>query len=201
MSVLEWREEDVMKLLLFHGTVRKGQYTRYVTEFVKEVALQRDGVAVTVVDPAELDITFETEGNRERLFPKLTKQVTEADAYIIVAPEYNHSFPGSLKYVLDLHLKEYIHKPVALVGVSSGPFGGTRMIESLVNVVRELGMVATFSDMPVSMVKEEFADGKVNDKAKWEKRANTMLDELLWMAEVLRYGRENIASRYHTSSS
>ena len=54
---------------------------------------------------------------------------------------------GSLKSVLDLLLKEYIHKAVAFVGVSAGPWGGTRVIESMVPMVRELGLAVTFSDL------------------------------------------------------
>ena len=67
-----------------------------------------------------------------------------ADGLVIVAPEYNHGYPGILKHALDTNLKEYIHKPVGLCGVSAGGFGGTRVIESLLPVMRELGMVTIF---------------------------------------------------------
>ena len=48
--------------------------------------------------------------------------VGRADGLILVVPEYNHSFPGLLKHVLDTNLKEYIHKAVGVCGVSAGPF-------------------------------------------------------------------------------
>ena len=79
--------------------------------------------------------------------------VERADGLIIVAPEYNHSFPGLLKHVLDTNLKEYIHKAVGVCGVSAGPFGGARMIQSLVPVLRELGLVR-FSGMSISARRE-----------------------------------------------
>jgi NAD(P)H-dependent FMN reductase len=63
---------------------------------------------------------------------------------ILVVPEYNHSFPGLLKNVLDTNLKEYIHKAVGVCGVSADPFGGERMIESLLPVLRKLGLVTVF---------------------------------------------------------
>ena len=78
---------------------------------------------------------------------EFSAMVARADGLILVVPEYNHSFPGLLKHVLDTNLKEYIHKAVGVCGVSAGPFGGARMIQSLVPVLRELGLVTIFSDV------------------------------------------------------
>jgi len=75
---------------------------------------------------------------------------------VIVSPEYNHGYPGALKSVLDLLLKEYIHKAVAFVGVPAGPWGGTRVIEALVPTVRELGLAVTFADLDFPKVQEKF---------------------------------------------
>lgn len=65
----------------------------------------------------------------------------QADGIVIVTPEYNRGYPGLLKYVLDTNLKEYIHKAVGICGVSAGGFGGARVIENLLPVLRELGLV------------------------------------------------------------
>ena len=65
----------------------------------------------------------------------LTVGRMERDGLVVVTPEYNHGYPGVLKSVLDLLLKEYIHKAVAFVGVSAGPWGGTRVIEAMVEPV------------------------------------------------------------------
>jgi NAD(P)H-dependent FMN reductase len=111
-----------------------------------------------------------------------------------VAPEYNHSFPGLLKHVLDTCLEEYIHKAAGIVGVSAGPFGGTRVVQSLLPVLRELGLMTTFTDLNFSKVGDAFDEGgKILDQAVWSKRTTNFLDELLWMSAVLRYGRENIS--------
>jgi NAD(P)H-dependent FMN reductase len=45
--------------------------------------------------------------------------------------EYNHSYPGELKMLLDMLFSQYAHKPVGICGVSSGAWGGTRMVEQL----------------------------------------------------------------------
>jgi NAD(P)H-dependent FMN reductase len=69
-----------------------------------------------------------------------------ANGLILVVPEYNHSFPGLLKHVLDSHLEECIHKAAGICGVSAGLFG-VRMIENLLPVLRELGLVTIFLDV------------------------------------------------------
>jgi NAD(P)H-dependent FMN reductase len=117
---------------------------------------------------------------------------------VIVTPEYNHGYPGSLKAVLDLLLREYVHKPVAFVGVSAGPWGGARVIEAMVPMVRELGLAPTFTDLNFPSVQKKFDDrGQLLDSA-YEKRASEFLDELEWMATVFRWGRQNVPSKYHS---
>jgi NAD(P)H-dependent FMN reductase len=125
--------------------------------------------------------------------PVFADKLTMADALVIVTPEYNHSFPGLLKHVLDSCLKEYIHKAAGIVGVSAGPFGGVRAIQDLLPVIRELGLVNIFWDVNFANVANAFDEsGKLLDQA-FIKRAGKFLDELIWMAHTLRYGRNNIA--------
>jgi NAD(P)H-dependent FMN reductase len=112
---------------------------------------------------------------------------------VLVVPEYNHGYPGLLKHVLDTNLKEYIHKAVGICGVSAGGFGGTRVIQNLLPVMRELGLVTIFWDGNFSNVQNIFdADGRLLDHA-FIRRTEKFLNELIWMAKVLRYGRENVA--------
>lgn len=117
-----------------------------------------------------------------------------ADGLILVVPEYSHGYPGMLKHALDSNLKEYIHKAVGVCGVSAGGFGGTRVIEALLPVLRELGLVTTFWDGNFSGAQKLFAeDGEILDVATHIKRIDKFLGELLWMSKVLRYGREKVS--------
>jgi NAD(P)H-dependent FMN reductase len=119
--------------------------------------------------------------------------MTRADALVIVSPEYNHSFPGLLKHVLDSCLKEYIHKAVGIVGVSAGPWGGSRAIVNLLPALRELGLVTIFWDVNFATVHKVFDErGALMDET-YRKRADKFLAELVWMARTLRHGRQNIA--------
>jgi NAD(P)H-dependent FMN reductase len=112
---------------------------------------------------------------------------------VIVVPEYNHGYPGMLKHALDTNLKEYIHKPVGICGVSAGAFGGARAIENLLPVVRELGLVAIFWDLNFPKVGSVFdpESGALLEPA-YRKRFEKFANELVWMARVLGHGRANV---------
>jgi NAD(P)H-dependent FMN reductase len=119
-----------------------------------------------------------------------------ADGLVIVTPEYNHSCPGLLKHVLDTNLQEYIHKAVGICGVSAGSFGGTRVIQSMLPIMRELGLMTIFTDGNFSQVHELFDEsGNLKDQS-YVRRIAKFLDELIWMSKVLRWGRENVPSDY-----
>jgi NAD(P)H-dependent FMN reductase len=154
---------------------------------------KRDQVATELIDIADVPMPVHDAGEAIK-DPTFAAKMTAADGIVIVAPEYNHSIPGLLKHVLDTCLKEYIHKAAGIVGVSAGPFGGTRMIENLVPVLRELGLVTIFYDINFGGVKKAFDDdGKLIDNA-YVRRADRFINELIWMATVLRYGRENVSA-------
>jgi NAD(P)H-dependent FMN reductase len=125
--------------------------------------------------------------------PAFSATIERCDGLILVAPEYNHGYPGLLKHALDMNLKEYIHKVVGICGVSAGPFGGARVIEQLLPVMRELGLVTIFEDVNFGTVQKLFDEkGKLLDQ-NYIRRVDKFLNELIWMARVLRHGRENIA--------
>ncbi len=95
--------------------------------------------------------------------------------------------------MLDTNLKEYIHKAVDVCGVSAGPFGGARMIQSLVPVLRELGLVTIFSDVYFGTAGKLFdpATGAITDPA-YPRRLDKFLNELVWMSRALRHARETL---------
>jgi NAD(P)H-dependent FMN reductase len=173
------------------GTTRQGRASVHVARFVAGLLERRAGVVTELIDLATVSLPV-TDAGESIKDARFADAMTRADALVIVAPEYNHSFPGLLKHVLDSCLQEYIHKAVGIVGVSSGPFGGVRVIQSLLPVMRELGLVNIFWDINVGSVGKVFAeDGRLLDEA-FIRRSDKFIRELIWMAKTLRHGREQV---------
>jgi NAD(P)H-dependent FMN reductase len=178
------------------GTTRPKRESIKAARLVEKVGKSIEEIEVQLVDPGDYNFPFD--GNDpENKDPKYTELTARADAFFIVTPEYNHGYPGTLKRMLDSELKNYIHKPVAFAGVSNGIFGGARVIEALVNTVREMGMAVTFSDVYFPKVQELFDEnGNIKDEG-YTRRIERGFTELIWMAKSLKWGRENLESIYH----
>lgn len=178
------------------GTIRPGRRSEHIAQFIEKIGKDIEEIEVKLVDP--LDYKFPFDGNdQENKDPRYSELTLRADAFFIVTPEYNHSFPGTLKRMLDSELENYIHKPVAFAGVSNGIFGGARAIEALLHPVREMGMVATFADLYFPQAHTLFDEkGNIKDEG-YTRRVQRGYRELIWMAKALKWGRENVESIYH----
>ena len=173
------------------GTSRKGRQSGNVARFVIEQVKKRAGVETELIDVCALPMRLDDAGEQMK-DPAFSATIERCDGLVIVVPEYNHGYPGLLKHALDMNLKEYIHKAVGICGVSAGSFGGARVIEALLPVMRELGLVTIFWDVNFGNVEKLFDEqGNLLDQ-KYVRRLDKFLNELVWMARVLRYGRENI---------
>jgi NAD(P)H-dependent FMN reductase len=181
------------------GTNRKLRKSVFAAHWLLGEMQKRPEIETRLFDVAEFALPHDDYGQEiKEQFPEWRDAIIRADGLVIVTPEYNHGYPGALKAVLDLLLGEYIHKAVAFVGVSAGPWGGTRVIEALLPTARELGLAVTFTDLNFPRIERVFdAEGKLLDPL-FEKRAADFLDELMWLSRVLKWGRANVPSRYHT---
>lgn len=188
-------ESEKLHILIIEGTNRPGRESIKVANLIEKIGQDIDDIEVKLADAAAFNFPLDGDGS-EQQDPRYKELITWADAYFIVAPEYNHGYPGSLKRMLDSEYTVYIHKPVAIAGVSSGNWGGVRVIEALVPVLRELGMVLTFADIQFPKVKEQFDDaGNPKDPAQ-SKRILDAYEELIWMGKALKTARLTNPSKY-----
>lgn len=176
------------------GTKRQKHESIKAAQYVAEFGRTLPNVEIIFVDPNDFD--FPGDGNDpEGKDPRYTAITAKADAFFVVSPEYNHSFPGTLKRMLDSEFENYIHKPVALAGVSNGAWGGVRAVEALTVTVREMGLVATSWSVYFPRVQDMFDESgalrpEVAEHTK--KNVRDAYKELLWMAHTLKWGRDTM---------
>ncbi len=191
---------DKLYLPVLLGTNRKLRKSVHAAKWLVGEMEKRADVETRLFDVSEFALPHDDYGQGIKdQFPEWRDAIIQADGLVIVAPEYNHGYPGVLKAVLDLLLKEYIHKAVALVGVSAGPWGGARVIEAMVPMVRELGLAVTFTDLNFPSIQKQFDEQSKLQDPTYEQRVKDFLDELVWMSRTLKWGRENVRSKHHQS--
>src|ERR1044071_3316009 len=179
-------EPRALSIPVILGTARKGRLSAHAARLVHGELQKREGVQTELIDVGSLMHQLDDNG-QGTADPAVAESMNRADAIVLVAPEYNHAMPGLLKHVLDSCLQEYVHKAAGIVAVSAGPFGGTRVIETSLPVLRELGLVTIFWDVNVGSVEKVFASsGELLDQA-FVRRTDKFLAELIWMARTLRY--------------
>lgn len=187
--------DEVITVAVLAGTTREKRLSIMAARYIADFGCKQPGVEVIFVDPK--DFNFPGDGNdSEGKDPRYTEITAKADAFFVVTPEYNHSFPGSLKRMLDSESANYKHKPIAFAGVSNGSWGGTRAIESLVPAIRETGLVVLAWDVYFPRIQDIFDESgtmHAEHAERYEKNVQKLYDELLWMARLLKDGRRKLA--------
>jgi NAD(P)H-dependent FMN reductase len=176
---------DKMKIAVILGTTRPGARSEVYAKLVKKVGEGREDIEVMYVDPKELNLP----GDGMVPDPEFTRISAEADGFFIVTPEYNHSFPGSLKRLLDSEYENYRRKPVLTAGVSGGPFGGVRAIKSLLPVLQRIQLVPCFVELPNPNINDLIDENETISDAETIDRINKGFDELVWFAQALKQAR------------
>jgi len=181
-----------LTIAVLAGTTRVQRESIKAAHYIADLGRTLPDVEIIFVDP--VDFNFPGDGNDPGgKDPRYSEIVAKADAFFIVTPEYNHSFPGSLKRMLDSELALYNHKPVALAGASDGNWGGTRAVEALVPAIRETGLVVLSWDVYFPFVDKMFnEDGSIKDehKERYDRNVGKLYTELIWFARMLKAGRQ-----------
>lgn len=173
-------------MALILGTTREGRKSESVARYIFEKLKVRSDIEIKFVDPREYKLELNNDGKRD--LPDFQKIVEESDAFLVVSPEYNHSYPGTLKFLLDqVRPISYARKAAAICGVSNGTIGGARMIEHVASLFHDLGMSQIKNDLLVKEVGETFVSTE-----KFDELLTNFLDELLWLSKSLKWGRENL---------
>jgi NAD(P)H-dependent FMN reductase len=193
-----------MNIQVILGSTRPGRIGERVAKWVVAVASQQSGFNVELVDLADYDLPHFNEPTSPRFNPKrqpqgetarwLTK-VAQADGYIIVTPEYNHSIPAVLKDAIDYLDFQIVKKPAAIV--SYGTVGGARAAEHLKGVLIEAKAAVVpeaLTLMNAAAIIDESGHYTGDPTAAFgpDKNLLAVLGQLAWWTKTLKAGRETL---------
>lgn len=179
---------EPLQIAVVVGSTRPGRLGPAVAEWFLDRARARSELTPAVVDVGETELPHSFGAPAPRLAPAAAA-LAAADAFVVVTPEYNHSYPGALKNLIDLHSAEWQAKPVAFVSYG-GVSGGLRAVEQLRQVVAELHMVSVRESVSFHRAKRQFdAAGETADGAAIDAAAR-MLGQLAWWGRALRGARD-----------
>lgn len=185
--------EEKVVIAVIAGTIRPERRSIQAAYYVAEIGRSFPDVEIIFVDPTEFH--FPGDGNRpEAKDPRYSEITARADAFFIVTPEYNHSFPSSLKRMIDSEYDNYKHKPVAMAGVSNGPWGGVRVCEALLPVLHRIGMVIIQPEVYFPRIQDMFdEEGQIRPQFSEGQEGNirTSYRELIWMAKLFKTAKDN----------
>lgn len=184
-----------LNLAVIVGSTRGGRFGPTVAAWFAAEAGRRPGLGLDVVDLAEtaLPEVLLADGAGPSEVPepvrRLGERLDRADAFVIVTPEYNRSFPASLKTAIDWYVDEWQAKPVGFVSYG-GISGGLRAVEHLRQVFAELHAVTVRNTVSFHCCRDRFDDhGRPIDAAGCRAAAESLLDQLTWWARALRDAR------------
>ncbi len=195
------KKEATMKVCILYGSTRPNRLgIRAVRFFEKQ--LMQGGHHVTIVDALEEKlpilekrlIDYERESIPARLLA-MQRSFHEADAFIIVAGEYNHTIQPGLSNLIDhFQATDFAHRPVLLVTYSVGAFGGIRSLEHVRAMTSTMGMVSIPATLAIAKIEEVFNEKNECLNPGFAERSTKSLAQLLWYAQALKNGKENLGT-------
>jgi NAD(P)H-dependent FMN reductase len=182
-------DNNRLLLAIIIGSTRQGRFAPTVANWFAGQAGRRDDMTVDVIDLAEARLPDVLADKPAPEVEAITPRLANADAFVVVTPEYNHSFPAPLKNAIDWHFKEWRAKPVGFVSYG-GISGGLRAVEQLRQVFAELHAVTVRDTVSFHGAWTQFdPESCPKDPERYEKAAQSMLDQLAWWGQALREAR------------
>ncbi|MFC5748875.1 NADPH-dependent FMN reductase [Actinomadura rugatobispora] len=182
--------ENALRVAIVVGSNRSGRFAPAVATWFAGRAGEHEGVRPDVIDLGDLELpTVLGDPAAAAALAEATEALERADAFVIITPEYNHSFPGSLKNFIDAHFTQWQAKPVAFVSYG-GMAGGQRAVEHLRQVFAELHAVTIRDTVSFHNPWGQFdGEGRHLEPEGANAAAKGMLDQLAWWGHALRDAR------------
>jgi NAD(P)H-dependent FMN reductase len=192
----------MLKLQMIVGSTREGRSAEGVLRWALPLARANKDFEVEVLDLRDWPLpmfqeTFATVGDfanptySDPLVKRWNLKIKEADAFLIITPEYNHSFPAVLKNAIDSVFISFgfRHKPAAFIGYSVGLAAGVRAVEQLNQVMLEQEAVPLKTQVLVPFVAEAFRPDGTAVQPVLDASLRIQLEDLAWLAKPLQAAR------------
>ncbi|RJL24242.1 NADPH-dependent FMN reductase [Bailinhaonella thermotolerans] len=182
--------ETPLKVAVLLGSTREGRVCPSVGGWVAERARERPGLEVSVLDLAEFDFPGRYPEEATEAMRAFARRVAEAEAFVVVSPEYNRSLPASLKQAIDFAYDEWRAKPAGLVTYGCGSVG-MYVMEHLRVVFTELHMVTMRDGIALDLLGDGVdGSGRPRGTDAQVRAGEAMLDQLTWWGLALRAARD-----------
>lgn len=182
-------QDHKLNLALIYGSTREDRLCDTVAGWVEREIRKAGSFVLDSIDPLQLELPARHESSPGPATRALTTRLAAADAFVVVTPEYNHSFPAALKFLIDSVYGAWQAKPVAFVSYG-GISGGLRAVEQLRLVFAELHAVGIRDSVSFADIRNRFDEaGNLRDPDRSENSMKRMLASLHWWADALRKAR------------
>ncbi|MGJ7905879.1 NADPH-dependent FMN reductase [Actinopolyspora sp. H202] len=190
--------ENITKIAVIIGSVRDGRFGPTVANWFVEQAERHGGIEVELIDlldyplPLNMPSADNLDAETKTLHRQLQAKISDADAYAVVTPEYNHTTSPALSNTIDWFLQEWKAKPVGLISYG-GMGGGLRAAEHLRQIFAELHAVTVRDMLSFHNPWGKFGEGDVPVAPEGsEEAAKVLLDQLVWWGQALRRARTEV---------
>ncbi|MFE9400697.1 NADPH-dependent FMN reductase [Streptomyces sp. NPDC006530] len=186
-------EQAALQLTVVVASNREGRFAPVVADWFLARAREHEGFAIEVLDLAETDLPTALSHHPSPAVQSqlafVSPKLADADAFVVITPEYNHSFPAALKSLIDWHFAPWQAKPVGFVSYG-GISGGLRAVEQLRQVFAELHAVTVRDTVSFQHVHGLFdEDGRHREPSQADAAVKKMLDQVAWWARALRQAK------------
>ena len=178
-----------MRIEIISGSPRVNSVTRRVALHLKNWISQNSPHEVDIIDMKDWTVppvqsVWVTPDKAPLELQPLAQRIFEADAFILVTPEYNGSYSPAMKNLLD-HFPKQHHKPFGIVTASPGAMGGMRASQQLLLLVPALfGIVSPYMLITPAVDKKFSPDGELLDES-FQNAVHNFIQEFLWLSEKL----------------
>jgi len=178
-----------MKIEIISGSPRGNSITNRVALYLKKIIQERTDHEVDIIDVREnelplLQAVFTSVEATPEPYRSVSERMLNANAFILLTPEYNGSYSAALKNLLD-HCPKQHHKVFAIATASTGMLGGVRAALQLQELVYALFGIGSPYMLVTPQVDKKFdAEGNLLDES-FKKSVDLFVNEFIWLAEKI----------------